>query len=120
MVVNKTIKLESKEYYKTHFSIVSAIIDTDLSQKEIEVLASFLSLDENIIKDDLINPLSRKEVMKDLNLQPAGLTNHIRSMVKKFIILQNKITKRYTLNPNLEVNKENQGYRILLKNAGTK
>lgn len=114
--IKKKLKLSTVQYYKMHLKIVSSIVETGLTPKEIEVLAHFMAQDYNIIKDEMINTLSRKKVMEDLDIKAAGLTNHIISMVNKKVLFQDEITKKYTLNPFLKINNEKQIYTIYLEN----
>ena len=120
-IIKKVLDVNTKQFFQMYVNIVTGIIKTDLSPKEKEVLACFLSLDENIIKDDIINPLSRKMVMEELNIKPAGLTNYITSMVEQKVFKKDPITKRYSLNPFLNLKeRENVKYEIIINNVDKK
>lgn len=120
-IIKKVLDVNTKQFFQIYVNIVTGIIKTDLSPKEKEVLACFLSLDENIIKDDIINPLSRKMVMEELNIKPAGLTNYITSMVEQKVFKKDPITKRYSLNPFLNLKeRENVKYEIIINNVDKK
>lgn len=120
-IIKKVLDVNTKQFFQIYVNIVTGIIKTDLSPKEKEVLACFLSLDENIIKDDIINPLSRKMVMEELNIKPAGLTNYITSMVEQKVFKKDPITKRYSLNPFLNLKeRESVKYEIIINNVDKK
>ena len=116
--IQQVIKVEDRKYYEKHLSIVGVLLPTNLTKTEISVLACFMSLDKKIIEEDMFNPVSRKEVMKRLNLSPGGLSNHIGSMIDKKVLEQSEITKRIKIKEFLLPENNHQGYQIKLVKDG--
>ena len=110
--IQKSMNLTGIEYYKKHLAIVSCIIPTKLTEKEIEVLACFMSLEKNLIEDEMFNSVTRKKVMKELNLQPGGLGNHIKSMIEKLVLEKHPITNIIRVKTYLFPDETVQGYQI--------
>ncbi len=111
-VIQQAFNLENEKYYVVHLNIINAILPVKLTDKELEVLATFMALDKNIIEDGYFNPISRKKVMKKLELIPAGLSNHLASMIKKGFLIKNSITNNITIKPFLLPEENNQGYQF--------
>lgn len=110
--IQQVLNLDKNNYYIKHLTIVSCLLPTNLTQKEIEVLANFMSLDKSLIEEDMFNTLARKKVMKELNLQPGGLGNHLSSMIDKKVLVKNEITKRISIRDFLIPKEPSQGYQI--------
>lgn len=115
MIIQRLLKVDKRKYYSKHLSIVSCLLPTHLTNKEIEILACFMSLDKNIIEEDMFNTLARKKVMDELNLKPGGLGNHLKSMINKKVLDKNPITNKITLKDYLFPDDNNQGYKIMIK-----
>lgn len=115
-VIQRALTLNRFGYYSKNLEIISCLLPTHLSPKEIEVLASFLSLDRYIIEDDMFNTLARKKVMSSVGLSPAGLSNHLKSMIRKKVIDKNEITNKLTIKEFLLPKEDIQGYQIKLTN----
>lgn len=118
-IVKRFLKKKGGDYYSKHLSIVSTLLPTNLTSKEIEVLGTFMSLDKSIIEDDMFNSVARKKVMDKLNLSPAGLSNHLKSVVKKKVVEKNEITGKLKMRDILIPNGDKQGYKIILINEDT-
>lgn len=82
-VIQKGFELPKVEYYKAHLRIVNAIFPVNITDKEIEILAHFLSLPSEIINGDMFNTFARKKVIETLNLTHGGMSNHIKNMKSK-------------------------------------
>lgn len=116
-LIQQSFKLHKEEYNKKHLQIVSALLPTNLTGTEIEVLAAFMALDKSIIEEDMFNTLSRKMVRKKLKMSPGGLGNHLKSMIEKSVLSKNDITGRITMKEYLNPQDKVQGYQIkLIKN----
>lgn len=114
-IIKRGFVLNAREYYEKHLQLLNIIIPANLTGKEIEVLATFMSLDRSIIEEEMINPVSRKKVMKELSLSPGGLGNHLKSMTEKKALIRNEITGSIRFNPHLMPNTPVQGYQIKIK-----
>ena len=120
-VIQQVFNLNREKYFATHLSILNAILPAKLTDKELEVLSAFMSLDETITQENMFNSEARKRVMKKLNLQPAGLSNHLGSMILKGFLVKNDVTKLITVKKFLLPEKDGQGYqiKIFLRNEQT-
>lgn len=108
-VLTKKLELNEEEFYKIHLSIVNAILPIKLTPKEIEVLATFMSL-KNELANDRFGTTARKVVMDKLSLSPGGLGNYIKTLKEKGFIKNNTIIS--FLVPNSDI----QEYFFQLKN----
>lgn len=120
-IIQQVFKLDKNKYYLMHLGILNAILPVKLTDKELEVLAGFMELDENIIEDSYFNPVARKKVLKKLELSPAGLSNHLKSMLDKGFLIKNSITNIITIKEFLLPEINGQGYQFkIIKNEVTK
>jgi len=113
-IIQQVFKLERSEYYTMHLGIINSVLPVKLSDKELEVLAAFMALDENIIKDDNFNSFARKIVREKLkpNLSSAGLSNHLKSMIDKGFLSKDSITNVITIKEFLKPEQDTQGYQF--------
>lgn len=116
-IIQQAFNLNKEEYYVVHLKILNAILPIKLSEKELEVLAAFMGLDKNIVEENYFNPVARKKVLKKLDLSPAGLSNHLKSMLEKGFIIKNNITNNITIKEFLLPESFVQGYQFkIVKN----
>lgn len=118
-VISKILNVDNYDYYVKHLEMLNIIRPIDvypepLSEKEIQVLAAFMSQDKSLIDEDMFNGVVRKKVMDKLSLKPGGLGNHLKKMKEKGFLSKNEITKKITVNLIMPV-PNGQGYRIMLK-----
>jgi len=114
-LIKKTVKLESKEeYLKLHFFIINPMFPVQLSNKEAEILASFLSLDKSLIEEEVFNPLTRKRVMESKLLSPGALGNHLKTMLSKGFLTRNEVTNKISVNPMCLPSYPSQDYNFKL------
>lgn len=115
-VITQLVKVDSYNYYVKHLQMLNVIapLKHSLAQREIEVLAAFMSQDKSLIEEDMFNGVVRKKVMDKLKMKPGGLGNHLKSLIKKELLTKNSITKKITVKPFLIPENNNQGYRIKL------
>lgn len=114
------LELDKQKYYEKHLSIVSCLLPTHLTPKEIEILACFLSLDKSLIETDMFNAESRKRVMFMKKLSAGGLGNYLKSMIDKKVIDKNPDTNKMKIKPFLLPNDKTQGFKLLLVNLDEK
>ncbi len=118
-IIQQSFKVNSDDYCKLHLSIINTILPVKLSEKEIEVLSSFMALPNDVVIDDYFNPVARKRVMDKCGLKHGGLSNHIKNMINKGFLSRNDITKRIYIKDFLLPEEEIQGYQIkLIKDNG--
>lgn len=111
-IIQQAFNLEYQEYYIMHLQILNAILPVKLTDKELEVLAAFMGLDKNLIEENYFNPITRKKVLNKVNLTPAGLSNHLKSMINKGFLIKNSITNTITIKDFLLPEENEQGYKI--------
>lgn len=86
----KILKLNSKlEYYLIHLNLINAIGKLNLTNKEIEVLSTFMQL-EGDLAEDRFSTLSRKKVKNKLELSDGGLSNYIKTLRDKDCIIDSE------------------------------
>ena len=77
-----------KDFVRYHLTILNSLLPEKLTNREIDVLIKFITLDSSIISvDGLFGSTAKKVVRKNLNnMSVAQLSNIINSLVsKKFI-----------------------------------
>lgn len=111
-VIQKQIKKDSFNYFLVHMKLINIFMESLLSEKEMEVLAATLSLDQKIIGVEPYNPFARKKIRERLKMSPAGLSNHIRSLIDKGVLVKDEITNRINIRDFIIPNPEWQGYQF--------
>lgn len=113
-ILTKKQLLSSSRYYETHMKIVNIVLQLNLEPKELQVLAAFMSLDKKILEGDVINSFSRKKVREQLEMSPASVTNHLRSLISKGMIIKDDFSGRYYFNEAIIAEDNKQKYNIIL------
>jgi len=110
-VVKKTLKLHRDSYFKTHLSIVSAVLPVSPTGRELDILAAFLS------RGNIINSETRKEVMEYLGISDSNLSNFMGRLVNKGLIkvALEGTTKVYSIHPVLIPDPNNQSYNFTIQ-----
>lgn len=116
--IKKLLNLPKHEYYETHLSIINCIVPQKLTPMEVKVLAHFMAL-EGDIAQYRFGPSAKKIIMEELNLKPAGLSNHMSQLFEKGFLKKDGQTKLISIQPILLPEKEEQIYRFKLINNGT-
>lgn len=112
-IIQKGLTLLPRDYYLTHLSIINSFLPTKLTEKEIQVLAGFLSLDKSITDGDMFNTYARKIVKDSLQGMSSGsLSNYLSSLIAKGFLEKNEITKRITVKEFLLPEDDWQGYQF--------
>lgn len=83
------IDLGEVEYNIAHLNIINSFLPVNLTPKEIEVLAAFMSLKGEIVEKNRFGTTFRKEVKKSLKMSDGGLTNHLTNLRTKGAIKEN-------------------------------
>lgn len=109
----KTLSLDKIGYYVTHLTIVNALLPVKLTQKEIEVLAWFMSFDGDIAKERF-GTTARKMVREALAISHQGLSNYMNSLTTKKFLIEGK--DGIEILPILHPNKSEQTYMLKLIN----
>lgn len=111
-VIQKQIKKDSFNYFLVHMKLVNIFMDSLISEKEMEVLAATLSLDQKIIGVEPYNPFARKKIREKLKISSAGLSNHLRSLIDKGILVKDEVTNRINIREFIIPSPEWQGYQF--------
>ena len=84
-IIRKALKLKKEDYFKKHLLIINHILPVQMTNKEAEVLAAFMSL-EGDIANDPFGTSGRKIVKERVNISSGGLGNYLDQLKsKKFI-----------------------------------
>ena len=84
-ILKKQLELSNRDYYKTHLSIINALLPVKLSPREIDVLSMFMSFNGDLGKDRF-GATAKKFVRKEFNLSHSGLANYMKSLMGKGFI----------------------------------
>lgn len=112
-IITKTLKLSRRDFYKKHLLIINHILPVQMSTKQAEVLAAFISL-EGVLGEHKFSTLGRKLVMEELGLDPGGLGNYLRFFTKNGYITRDIETKEYKITSILIPNDKEQLYQFKL------
>ena len=113
-IIRKALKLKKEEFYKKHLLIINHILPVQMTNKEAEVLAAFISLEGDIAKEPF-STSGRKIVRERLNIQPGGLGNYLDQLKTKGFIVEDKVTKELKIIPILIPSKVEQTYQFKLE-----
>ena len=112
-IIRKALKLKKEDYFKKHLLIINNLLPIQMTNKEAEVLAAFMSL-EGDLSNDPFSTSGRKIVMKKLNIKPGGLGNYLDAFKKKQFVLE-KENKELQVIPILIPSKTEQFYQFKLQ-----
>lgn len=111
-IIKKVLKLDKEEYYKKHLLIINHILPVQMTPKEAEVLAAFMSLEGDIAKDPF-GTSGRKLVRQKLGISAGGLGNYLDQLKKKSFIVEKE--RVLTILPLLIPERNFQGYQFKLE-----
>jgi DNA-binding MarR family transcriptional regulator len=110
--ITKVLKnLDRQAYYEKHLYIIHHFFPESLTPKQIEVLACFMSLDNEMAHIERFGTYCRKLVMDKTGLQPGGLGNYLKQLIEKEYIFKDK-DKGYSLNPWIVPDHNSQIYQF--------
>lgn len=90
--LNRILKLDKDKYYETHLYIINGMLNVKLKPMEIQVLASFMGLEGDIVNNNRFCTSARKIVKDKLGLSDGGLGNYLKVLRDmNFIITSNNI-----------------------------
>lgn len=116
-IIGKKLKLNKYDYFKVHLNIINSVLPIKLTNKEIEVLAGFMSLEGELAKDPFCT-YGRKVVMEQIGMKSVNsMCNYINHLTNKKFLLRDEITGKLSILPILVPNSEKQEYRFeIIKN----
>ncbi len=91
-VIGKILKgLGNENYYIKHLQIINPLLPdiSRMTDKEVEVLASFMSLSGDLVNKNRFGTSARKEVMSRLKISPGGLGNYLKAFRDKQVVFKN-------------------------------
>lgn len=115
-VIQKGRELSGVEYYVAHLEIINPMLPERLSPRELEMLAHFMSYEDDIAKVDPFNTFIRKKVRESLKLSSGAMSNHIRSLISKGVIYEDKHREVLFIKEYLIPDKISQGYQFKIIN----
>ena len=115
-IIRKALSLSKEEYYKKHLLIINHILPIQMTPKEAEVLAAFMSLEGDISRDPF-STTGRKLVRDKLGISAGGLGNYLDQLKTKGFIYEDEQDeiKLLKIFPILVPNKKVQGYQFKLE-----
>lgn len=111
----KSLTLNEKEFFVTHMHVVNALLPVKLSQKEIEVLAVFMSF-TGTIASDRFSTTGKKMVREILGLSAQSLWNYVNSLKAKKLVIPDDDGKLTILPILFPQNRSEQKYIIKITN----
>lgn len=118
-IIRKALKLSREDYFKKHLLIINHILPIQMTPKEAEVLAAFMSVKRSVEENNMLDGLDpfgtsgRKMVRTKLGISPGGLGNYLDQLKKKGFILQ--VEEKLQILPFLIPAKGMQGYQFKLE-----
>ena len=115
MMIKRTLTLPKSKYYQIHLSIINPLLPegAQMTPKEIEVLAIFMSLDGDI-GQDRFGTTAKKIVKEQLKLSDGGLGNYMSSFKNKQLIVLKE--GKLQIQPLLMASANEQDYTFKLIN----
>lgn len=111
-IIRKILSLNREEYFKKHLYIINHLLPVQMTNKEVEVLAAFISLEGDIAKDPF-GTSGRKIVREKVKVSPGGLGNYLDQLKTKGFILEKEGV--LAVLPTLCPEREEQFYQFVLK-----
>lgn len=111
-IIKKSLKLNKSDYYTKHLLIINHILPIQMTPKEAEVLAAFMSLEGDLARDPF-STTGRKLVRQKVGISAGGLGNYLDQLKEKGFILENN--KDLKILPILIPENRIQGYQFKLE-----
>lgn len=115
-IIKKALKLSKEEFYKKHLLVINHLLPIQMTPKEAEVLAAFMSLEGDIARDPF-STSGRKMVRDKLNISAGGLGNYLDQLKTKGFIYEyeHENVKVLKIIPILIPEGKIQGYQFKLE-----
>ena len=99
----KREKLSKKKFLPKYLKLVNVILPDPLTQREIDVLAAFMELEGDLVKEDRFGTQARGVVRKKFGFKSySNLDNYIKYFKKKGVLFQDTEGK-LKLNPKISI-----------------
>lgn len=97
MEIRKALRLPTLEYYETHLSLINCILPVKMTPREIEIMASFMSLTGDLAKYRF-GPSAKRYIREKINISHQGLSNYMGTLIEKgFLIIEGDLTSIFPL-----------------------
>lgn len=119
--IRKKLILDRLDYFETHLSFINCVLPIKMTPMELKVLATYMSIEDNLAQYRF-QKIGRKLVKDRLGLSAAGLSNHIRELLRKGHMSKDEKTEELSILPILypKGNVQDYYFRLILKtNAET-
>lgn len=111
-VIEKDFELDSLSYFKAHLGILNALLPIHITHREVEILSHFWSLPVEVRSPNMFCTEARREVSKVLGLNGGSMSNHLKNMRKKGLLLRDG--DYFVIAPALLPSDSVQSYRLKL------
>ena len=81
--LQKTLNLESTDYYKVHVGLVNILSNSDLTSREVDLLAFF-------VKHGGINSRTRILAGELMGMSPSNISNYLKTLKERNVIIKDK------------------------------
>lgn len=112
-VIKKQLALSKVNYYEKHLNIIKPFLPMELTPKEIEVLAVFMSI-EGDLSSDRFGTSARKIVMSTTGISPGGLGNYLKALKEKGYLREDN-QGSLSIWPLLYPDEKEQAYMFMIK-----
>jgi len=117
LVLKKTLTLSTYNYFRTHLKMLAIIFPSlQMTDGETNVLAGFMEIEDKVLYG--FSTEARQVVKNKLGLGAAGLSNYLRQLKDKKlivnVIVDNKV--KLVIRKELYPNKDKQAYLFKLSN----
>jgi len=116
--IKRTMTLAPNEYYAKHLELMSSLLPTPLTGKEISILSKFMAFEGPLVSDYRFNSIVRAKVREESNASPGNMANYLKSIKKKGYISKD-VEGRISIHPKLWPS-TTQEYNITLIKNGSK
>ena len=109
----KKENLRKKEFFPKYLRLVNVILPDPLTQREIDVLAAFMQLEGDLVREDRFGTQARSVVRKKFGFKTySNLDNYIRFFKKKGVIQTSPTTGKLVLSPKLAIPEKESGVEL--------
>ena len=99
----KREKLSKKKFSPKYLKLVNVILPDPLTQREMDVLAAFMELEGDLVREDRFGTQARGVVRRKFGFKSySNLDNYIKYFKKKGVLFQNSEGK-LQLNPKISI-----------------
>lgn len=102
--LQKTLNVETIQYYRTHVALVNVLSGSNLTDREIDLLAFF-------VQNGGINSESRNQAEETLGFSQSNISNYLRTLKEKGVVIKKG---KYMIAASFYPSPDKQHYTIIL------